>query len=160
MIREGVLMNYRNIAALALVTSALAGCGDAPGDKAKTPDAPPVEVSAADISKAFQENEAKAQLAYEGKPLLVSGTVKDIDLSIGDSPVIKLKGSGDAYNMGVNKDGKMTDVDVHGLTKEQAAAIDKGAKMTFLCGGISEVMGSAQLDDCAVQPAAAAPAKK
>lgn len=58
---------------------------------------PPVEVSAADLSRAFQENEAKAMLAYEGKPLLVSGVVKDIDLSLGDAPVIRLKGAGDQY---------------------------------------------------------------
>lgn len=117
-----------------------------------------MEVSAADISKAYQENEAKAQIAYEGKSLLVSGVVKDIDLSIGDSPVIRLKGSGDPYGMGVNSEGKITDVNINGLTKQQAAEINKGAKMTFLCAGISEVMGSAQLDDCAVQ--AAAPDKK
>ena len=119
-----------------------------------------MELKAVDISKAYQENEAKAQIAFEGKPLLVTGTVKDIDLSIGDAPVIRLKGSGDNYGMGVNAAGKMTDVDVNGITKQQAAEMNKGATMTFLCGGISEVMGSAQLSDCQIQAAAPAPAKK
>lgn len=144
-------MNYRNISVLVLVTAELAGCGAPSSEKGKTPAAPPMEVTAADISKAYQENEAKAQIAYEGKSLLVSGVVKDIDLSIGDTPIIKLKGAGDSYGMGVNADGKMTDVDVHGPTKIQASEFKKGAKMTFLCGSISEVMGSAQLTDCAAQ---------
>jgi hypothetical protein len=112
---------------------------------------PPVETTAAKLSAAYQENEAKAQLAYEGKALKVTGVVKDIDLSLGDAPVIKLKGSGDQYDMGVNAKGKMTDVDVHGLTKEVAAELEKGKSRTFECTSVSEVMGSAQLQDCVVK---------
>lgn len=130
---------------------ALSACDAAPPP---APAGPPVDVTAAEISKLYQENEAKAQIAYEGKVLKVTGVVKDIDLSIGDAPIIRLKGSGDAYGMGVNSDGKMTDVNLSGLTKEDAAAIDKGKKMTFVCQSIQEVMGGAQLADCKVAPAA------
>jgi tRNA_anti-like len=111
---------------------------------------PPVAVTAVELSRAYQENEAKAQIAYEDKQLSVSGVVKDINLSIGDSPVISLKGSGDSMGMGINQEGKMTDVSITGLSKEDAAAIDKGKAMTFLCGGVSEVMGGAYLADCSV----------
>ena len=106
------------------------------------------EASAADISKAFQQNEAKAKLTYDGKPLRVTGVVNDIDLTIGDSPVIKLRGWGEQYGMGVNEDGKLTDVMLSGITNEVAATIDKGKSMSFDCEGVSEVMGSAQISDC------------
>lgn len=112
---------------------------------------PPIVISAADLSGAFQQNEAKAKLTYDGHPLEVSGKVKAIDLNIGDEPVIHLRGSGDAYGMGVNNDGKMTDVDVGGLSKETAATIDKGQTLTVICTGVDEVMGSPQLSDCNVK---------
>ena len=73
-----------------------------------------IKVSAKQLSAAFQENEAKAKLAYDGQQLLVNGTVKDIDLDFGDDPVIKLRGAGEQYGVGVNADGKLTDVQVMG----------------------------------------------
>lgn len=138
----------------------LAGCDGASTGTPPKPSAPPVEVSAAEISKAFQANEAKAKITYEGKTLIVTGMVKDIDLSLGDAPVIRLRGSGEVYGAGINSEGKMTDVDIHGPTKEQAAEFVKGKPLTFSCTGIDEVMGSAQLNDCTVQAAPAVPAKK
>jgi hypothetical protein len=80
--------------------------------------------------------------------LKVSGTVKDIDLDFADNPVIRLKGSGDTAGMGINNAGKITDVSVNGLSKEDAAAVNKGQKLVVTCGDVNEVMGSAQLSDC------------
>lgn len=124
--------------------------GSSATSKPADPAVPPLEVTAGEISKAYQANEARAQLAYEGKVLKVSGVVKDIDLSLGDAPVIRLKGAGDQYNMGVNANGKMTDVNISGISKDEAAAIDKGGAMIFQCATISEVMGSANLGDCKI----------
>jgi tRNA_anti-like len=124
--------------------------GKGPSSGGSNSNAPVVEVSAQDLSKAFQTNEAKAKLEYDGKQLKVTGTVKDIDLDFADNPVIRLKGSGDQYGMGVNSDGKMTDVAVNGLAKEAAAAINKGQKLSVVCGGVNEVMGGPQLSDCSI----------
>jgi hypothetical protein len=123
---------------------------NAAGSSSSKSDQPAVAVSAADLSKAFQTNEAKAKLEYDGKTLNVSGTVKDIELDFADNPVLKLKGSGDSYGMGVNNAGKMTDVAVNGLSKEAAASINKGQKIAVTCGGVNEVLGSAQLNDCSL----------
>jgi hypothetical protein len=123
--------------------------GKAPG--AEQSAAAPQVVSARELSAAFQANEARAKLTYDGHPVEVTGTIKDIDLNIVDSPVIHLRGSGDVADMGVNEHGKMTDVDVAGLSKEQAAKLDKGSKLTVICQSVDEVMGSPQLADCVVK---------
>ena len=137
-----------------LVIGMIAGKNDKPGATAGTDGStstPPLDLTAAQISKAFQVNEARAKLAYDGTVLRVTGTVKDIDLNIVDNPVIELRGSGEVEGMGVNSSGKLTDVDIHGLSQQDAANINKGAKMTFLCkGDVDEIMGRASLSDCAV----------
>ncbi|WP_337846879.1 hypothetical protein [Sphingomonas sp.] len=149
------MRNFGVITAL-MGLAVLGACGspgaDGGADAAKQ-DAPVVEVTARDLSAAFQENEAKAQLAYEGKRLQVSGRVKDVDLDMMDQPVVKLVGSGEVGGMGVTQDGKITDVSISGLSKEAAAAIDKGKDMTFLCSEISEVLGGPMVGGCAVATA-------
>lgn len=130
----------------------LSACDAKPGPAGGAAEASvaPVEVTAAELSKAFQENEAKAKLAYDGKTLRVSGTVKDISLDIMDNPQIKLKGSGDVQGMGISQGGKMTDVTVGGLSKEDAAKIEKGQKFSATCQKVDEVMGGPVLTDCAL----------
>lgn len=114
-----------------------------------------MEVSAKELSAAFQQNEAKAKLAFDDKTLKVSGKVKDIDLDFADEPVIRLAGAGDVQGMGISQGGKMTDVSVHGLSKDFAAQINKGDSLTVVCKKVDEVLGGPQLNDCA----AATPAK-
>lgn len=133
----------------ALMAFAVAGCDTAP-EPAK-PVGPPVAVTAVEISKVFQENEAKAQLQFGNKTLEVSGTVKEINLDMMDAPVVKLKGSGDEYGMGINQEGKMTDVDINGLANTAAANINKGQKLTFTCTSITEAMGGAGLSGCTLK---------
>lgn len=136
---------------IALVALIMIAGGNDPAKKSAAnskEDTPALAVSAKDLSAAYQNNEARAQITYEGKQLQVSGLIKDIDLSLGDSPVIRLKGAGDQYGMGVNSAGKMTDVAINGLTKEQAAMLDKGTNHTFICDSVQEVLGSPQLRDC------------
>ena len=133
----------------------LAGCdGGSAGNGAggsSEQKGPALKVTASEISKAFQKNEAKAKLTYDGHTLEITGKVKDIDLNIGDSPVISLRGAGDSFGMGVNQDGKITDVSINGLTKEDAAKIDKGQTLTFICESADEAMGGPQLTDCKVK---------
>ncbi len=132
----------------------LGGCGAPDGsgggaDAAKS-EAPIVEVTALELSSAFQKNEAKAQLTYEGKRVQVSGRVKDVDLDMLDQPVIKLAGGGDVGGMGISQDGKITDVSVNGLPKATAAEIDKGQELTVLCTEVSEIMGGPMVGGCSV----------
>lgn len=136
--------------AFASIAVLFASACDAPSDQAAKPAGPPVVVSAADLSQAFQENEAKAKMTYDGKTLQVTGTVKDITLDLMDKPVIALRGKGEQYGSGISSDGKMTDVSVSGLPNEVAAEIKKGAEMTFICSTVGEVMGSAQVSDCTI----------
>jgi hypothetical protein len=136
------------------VIGAIAGGGDKnSAASSNTANSEPVaaqvaSVSAKTLSAAFQENEAKAKLAYDGQSLKVDGKVKDIDLDFADNPVIRLAGSGDVQGMGVSQNGKMTDVAVNGLSKEQAAQINKGQDLTVICEKVDEVMGGPQLSDC------------
>ena len=109
-----------------------------------------MEVTAQEISAAFQENEVKAKLTYDDKVLLVSGTIKNIELDFMDNPVVKLAGANDFMDTGVSEDGKMTDVSISGLSKEVSANLSKGAKLMVKCSDIAEAMGSAMLDDCEV----------
>ncbi len=112
--------------------------------------APVVEVSASELSKSFQSNEAKAKLAYDDKLLKVTGSVKEIDLDITDNPVVRLRGSGDVQGMGINSNGKMTDVAINGLSKEVAADVNKGQKLVVTCTSIDEVLGAPQLSGCSI----------
>jgi hypothetical protein len=114
------------------------------------PDA--VEVSAKQLSAAFQENEVKAKMGYDGKALKVTGVVKDITLDFADDPVVQLAGANDTHDMGISQKGKVTNVAINGLSKEQAAKIDKGSSITVICQSVDEVMGGAQLKDCAMSP--------
>jgi len=124
---------------------------DAPA--AATSDAPEntaLKVTAAQLSAAFQANEAKAKLAFDGQTLQVTGVVKDIDLDFTNEPQIKLKGAGEVQGMGISQGGKITDVTVSGLSKEQAANIDKGQKLTVTCTKVDEVLGGPTLGDCSL----------
>lgn len=120
---------------------------------AATSDAPEnaaLKVTASQLSSAFQANEAKAKLAFDGQTLQVTGVVKDIDLDFTNEPQIKLKGSGEVQGMGISQGGKLTDVTVSGLSKEQAANINKGQKLTVTCTKVDEVMGGPTLGDCSL----------
>lgn len=155
--RVDKLTEYAGAAALVLI---LAACDVKPGDAGGASSAAegasaaaadgPLEVTAAELSEAFQGNEAKAKLAYDGKPLKVTGVVKDITLDFMDSPQIKLRGSGEVQGMGISKGGKMTDVTIGGLSKEQAATIEKGQKFTAVCQKVDEVLGGPVLTGCEI----------
>lgn len=136
------------------VIGAIAGGGEGGGKDAspaaQQAPAPAVEVSAAQLSQSFQENEAKAKLDFGEKSLKVSGKVKAIDLDFADNPVIRLAGSGDVQGMGVSEGGKVTDVAVNGLSKEVAAQINRGDALVVVCGKVDEVLGGPQLGDCSV----------
>lgn len=148
---KGCLITAGVIVALGVI-GAIAGGGETQNAATK-PSANVVQataVSASQLSAAFQDNEAKAKMAFDGKTLKVSGKVKDIDLDFADNPVIRLAGSGEVQGMGISQGGKVTDVSVNGLSKEAAAQINKGQALEVVCTKVDEVMGGPQLSGCSL----------
>lgn len=123
---------------LGLLVIILTGC-EASNEPTIDPAVPAMEVTSLELGKAFDDNEAAAQLKYGSSPLLVSGTVKAITLDFSNEPVIEMAG--------VNQ---FSDVQLS-LAEEahaKAAELKKGQKITLRCGSISEVVGTPMLSGC------------
>ena len=104
--------------------------------------APPTEVTARDLAAAYEANEASAQLAYGKRPLLVSGTIKSIDLDYSDNPFLVLEGT----NMFQGPQAELNQE-----SQARAGTLGKGQKVKVLCADVSEVIGTPMLKDCAIQ---------
>lgn len=117
----------------------LAACGEpAP----EVPAGPPVEVTAVDLAAAYEANEVAAQQQYGDKPLLVSGTIEGIQLDLFDKPFLTLH----AGEMSLGANANLTEA-----SQAKAGSLSKGQQITLLCSGVSEVIGSPQLDECEIQ---------
>lgn len=103
---------------------------------------PPIEVTAEQLFRAYQANEAAAQQAYGDSPLLVSGTIAGVDLDIGDNPIVKLRTS----NEFMSAQAALAD-----SAKPRAAQLSKGERITLRCESVSEVMGTPMLRDCVIE---------
>lgn len=102
----------------------------------------PLKVSAVQLARAYDSNEARAQQAYGDQQLLVTGTVAGVDLDLTDDPVVQLATDNEfmpASAYLVNED------------KPRASDLDKGQKVVLLCQSVSEVMSMPQLKDCAIK---------
>lgn len=131
-----------------IVIGAVFGGGDkatpAAGQTSAAEDAPKVEaikVTAGEISKAYEENEAAADSQYKDKLLQVSGKVSGITKDITDNTVVALAGS----NQFIPVQGTL-------ISEEAAKALTlkKGDKVTLQCKGAGEVASFPMLQDCAV----------
>jgi hypothetical protein len=114
------------------------------GSKSKTTAAedsaqPATSVDAAALIKAYKENEVAADQQFKGKRLEVSGVIERVDSDFADEPVIAI---------GI---GGFDNVLAHGLSKDVAAKLKKGERITLVCRGNGEVIGSPQLDRCTVR---------
>jgi hypothetical protein len=103
---------------------------------------PPIEVTAEQLFRAYQANEAAAQQAYGDSPLLVSGTIAGVDLDIGDNPIVKLRTS----NEFMSAQAALAD-----SAKPRAAQLSKGERITLRCESVSEVIGTPMLRDCVIE---------
>ena len=95
-------------------------------------------VTVAELESAYADNEIKGDKLYKGKWLKISGEVASIDSGIGDSPIVHLKGKG------------LLGVSANDISKDAAADLKKGQKISLLCKGGGEVIGSPVLNDCTV----------
>jgi tRNA_anti-like len=96
-----------------------------------------IAVTARELAKAYDENEAAAQIKYGDKPITVTGTITGITLDFMDNPVVQLGGINEFSPV----QGNLTD-------KAVAASLKKGQKITLKCEGVSEVVSMPQLSDC------------
>ncbi len=113
-----------------------------PPPTTETPAAPPIAITALALARAYEDNEVAADGKYEGKVLVVSGTVESIDTVFGTTSVT-LKGK----NMSIVSVQCFFD-DSH---KGAIANLKKGQKITVqgTCDGKSL---NVHLKDCAIIP--------
>ncbi len=129
------------------VIGAIAG-GDKTGSDGKTgaastqgaaPQA--MAVTPAEVAKAYQSNEARAQATYGGKPLLVTGKVEGISLDILNKPFIQLD-TGGFIPANANLDE---------ASQAKAPELNKGDAISLRCSDVQEVISIPQFQDCAIQ---------
>jgi len=101
---------------------------------------PTVQVTAREMFSDYQGNEVRANAKYQGKNVVVSGTVSKVSADIMDEPVVDLESG----NM-------ILGVSLHDLPASAAGALNNGENITALCTEVSEVAGAPQLGGCSLQ---------
>ena len=139
-------LRHRRAATLLALSFGAASCN--PQEIPKN--APPVEITAVQLSKAYEDSEGSAQRRYGNRPLKVTGRVTAITSDPADNAVIRLKG-GSLFT-----DVYLTVAEDH---REQAERVSKGSELTMRCEGAAEVLGSPTLDGCTFERPAEAVGK-
>lgn len=98
-----------------------------------------ISVTAKELAKAYEDNEAAAQQKYGTSTLLVSGTVTGITLDFADDPVVQMEGVNEFLPVQLSLADE---------AKDRAASLSKGMELTLRCGELSEVIGAPMLDEC------------
>lgn len=122
---------------------AAAATASAPG-AAPTPAAPatveaPIAVTAAELWRAYDANEAAAQAKYGDHVLRVTGVVDKIDLDFLDNPIVDLK-TGSEFDQ--------AHAGLASSARTLAKNLSKGQRVMLECQGTSEVMGDPALHEC------------
>jgi hypothetical protein len=103
----------------------------------------PVKVTARELARAYEENEAAAQQRFGEHPLEVTGLITGITLDFADDPVVQLA----TDNQFMAAQAMLSDD-----SKAIAPTLKKGQTIVILCAGVGEVIGAPMLRDCAIQP--------
>lgn len=125
---------------VAAATMTLAACGGE-ASAPEAPAGPAIDVTAKELAAAYEANEAGAQLKYGKSVLNVSGRIKSIDLGIGDEPYLVLSGANEFS-------GPQAKLDK--ASQAQAPNLQKGQTVQLRCLKVSEIMGTAMLDECSI----------
>ena len=126
----------------------LIGCGETPktADSAKPAETKTVEVvkvTAADLLKAYNENEVAGDQKYKDKTLEVTGKIDDIQSGIGSDKFVILKAGGaNEFN---KPRARFAETET-----AKIATLKKGADIKMQCMGDGEVMKSPMLKDCKI----------
>lgn len=99
-----------------------------------------IKVSASELASAYKKNEVAADEKYKNKKIEISGEIESIDSGVGDEPRIRLQ-SGELF----------VAVTLEGISKAEAKKLNKGDKLTAVCKGDGEIIGSPQLKDCKIK---------
>ncbi len=99
---------------------------------------PVIDVTAKELSAAYDANEVSADASFKGRKLKVSGTVMGIDKDFTDNIIVKL---GPTSNMFMS-------VFAYGMTPSRAGSLSKGQKLTLTCVGDGKMIGSPILREC------------
>jgi hypothetical protein len=99
-----------------------------------------VAVTADHLQRDYEKNEVAGDIAYRRKLILVSGTVRSIDRSIGANYFVMLKGGSNSIM--TPRAGMERGFETY------LANLDKGQKVTLACQGGGMLMGSAVLAKC------------
>lgn len=105
------------------------------------PEAAATPVTAVELFRAYQANEAAAQQQYGDRPLEVSGTVDGVDLDFSDEPFIKLR----TDNQFMPAQAKLIAAD-----QPKASSLSKGSSVRLRCESVSEIVGTPMLKDCRI----------
>lgn len=131
----------------------MAGCGSAPD--AYVPSSEPIaaigaeqlasparRASIKELFDAYEANEMRAQQEYGAQPIIVTGTVRGVDLDLTDDPVVRLEDGEYRLNAYFDKDngGAAT------------GNLVKGQVVTVQCAETSEVLGTPGIQQCQVIP--------
>ena len=135
------LSPFLSAAALALMAAA---CGDSeppgPGER--------ISLSAEDLGRAYADSEPAAQKRYGNRRLRVTGVITGMGIDVSDNFVLRMKGPDPL-------------IDVHLTIADEARAeaetVKRGTKLTLLCEGATEVLGSPTLDGCTFETPADGP---
>ena len=109
---------------------------------AEAPTETATPVTAQEIFEAYDNNEVAADQQYKDKPLLVTGTVSGISSDFMDDAQVQLATSNEFMDVMASGDDTFNSA---------AATLSKGQKITMLCQGGGEVVGSPMLSECVVQ---------
>lgn len=114
---------------------------DTPVADAAPAEPPPATITARELYRAYDANEAAAQRRFGDRPLTVTGVIKSIELDYSDEPFLTLA------------TGEMLATVRAELARAQQAKADglrKGQSVKLTCASVSELMGSPQLKDCSI----------
>ncbi len=141
-----------NVLLAALLMAGLAGCGDAGKSAPKASEATaatekqteekPVDVTPAQLAKAYEENTVAADDLYKGKKLRITGKIDDIATGITDEPYLVMKGGNPFMGpqLHFEKDARSA-----------VAKLKKGQQVTVLCTGAGDLAKTPMANDCALQ---------
>lgn len=124
-----------------VILLAIAGGGDKTPPK-KVEEAAAIPVTAEQLFNAYQDNEARAQQTYGGKPLRITGAVKSVDLGLGDEPSIALVSPNQFMPVTLQSSDSV---------KQAAPRFNKGDSIEAVCTDVSELAGRPFLKDCVVK---------
>lgn len=101
-----------------------------------------VETTAEEMIKTYEANEAKGDAIYKDKTIKIVGIVDSISSDFSDKAVVMLSSGKDKYSF--NNIHASGDEQFH----NQAINLNKGNKITLICTGNGEAIGSPFLKNC------------